>query len=397
MRHQLASSRHLAIPARRLGLTALLCSVLMAGCSTAGSDGSPSATPSPAPVVRPDLPNVEEQATGPQSPIAYGFEVPKGATQLGPLVRYRSPALIAEYQPELEAVREQERAEAEQEAREKAEEAAESGETYSPTPSPLPTATPTMLTRPERDTFADLPTAPRPDVTVSTMRVDGSPTKVLQRLMAQVNAVIPQADLDPQDLSTVCSSRDRRITGCRISVEGRTPEGRLIGVDASMDPGNTQTRVARPMSGTSPVLIMKVAYLGDQRAGQATKPETVDVPSDVDADDRSDLIWPRMDFDAPVNEASVAGWDVLDAGQLLLNGAQPPFAVMAASTVVAADSIARDFARDFGRPDVDVVEDLNEISTTYTSTTEKGTAVGSFVLTARGAYAMVFFWPTPTR
>ena len=66
---------------------------------------------------------------------------------------------------------------------------------------------------------------------------------------------------------------------------------------------------------------------------------------------------------------------------------------MSASRVRAADDIAREFTEAFGRPTKDVVEDLNEISTTYTATSKKGTATATYVLSARGNYAMLFFTP----
>src|SRR5699024_11564194 len=48
--------------------------------------------------------NANEHESGPESPIAYGMSVPRGATQVGPLVRMRSQKLIDAYQPELDEI-----------------------------------------------------------------------------------------------------------------------------------------------------------------------------------------------------------------------------------------------------------------------------------------------------
>ena len=64
---------------------------VMAGCDPAGgglSQDPRSTSDRPAPT------DVSEHESGPESPIAYGLQVPRGATQVGPLVRYRSERLI---------------------------------------------------------------------------------------------------------------------------------------------------------------------------------------------------------------------------------------------------------------------------------------------------------------
>src|SRR4051794_10488610 len=87
---------------KRTTATVLACAVLavLTGCTSSkgATIDDPTAT---ATTVKPA--DVSEHESGPESPITYGFEVPRGATQLGPLVRFRSARLIAAYQPELDA------------------------------------------------------------------------------------------------------------------------------------------------------------------------------------------------------------------------------------------------------------------------------------------------------
>ena len=123
-----------------------------AGCDQAGNGLSPdpsSTSNRPAPT------DVSEHESGPESPIAYGLQVPRGATQVGPLVRYRSARLIEAYKPELDAAQAQRDAE---QQRRRTEAEAEG--------TPLPPPTPTPTTEPSDDTFNLLETPPKPDTTI---------------------------------------------------------------------------------------------------------------------------------------------------------------------------------------------------------------------------------------
>jgi hypothetical protein len=330
--------------------------------------------------------DVTEHESGPQSPISFGLEVPEGATQLGPLVRYRSAALIEAYQPQLDAAEaEQERANAEGE------------EVDGIEPTPTDTAT-TPATRPSDDTFALIDDAPRPDVTISLLRVDGDPTTVLRRLIAQVNAVLPDADLVDDDLSQYCRAEERRITGCTVSAEGLTADRRDVRITITADPGDVATRTAYPASQRRPVMTVRAEYVGDPRSGQLEpRPRSAEVPRDVEGEDRSGLIWPSMDVSAPRSTPLLDGrWTVPTTGTLLLSGDRPRFAAVSAERVREADAIAEEFAASVGTVTKDVVEDLNEISTTYTARGEDGSrARATFVLSARGSYAMLFYTPPP--
>ena len=96
--------------------------------------------------------------------------------------------------------------------------------------------------------FALIDDAPRPDVTISLLRVDGDPTLVLRRLIAQVNAVIPDANLVEDDLSQYCRAEGKRITGCTVSARGATADDRDIRITITADPGDVATRTAYPAS-----------------------------------------------------------------------------------------------------------------------------------------------------
>ncbi len=360
---------------------AVVCAVALGGCETRTQDPAPQTGPLPSA----DPEDVTEHESGPQSPISYGLEVPEGATQLGPLVRYRSDELIEAFRPELDA------REAAREAAQE-EEAQESGE---PTATPTPSASSTPATRPSDDTFSGIERPPRPDVTMSLMRVDGDPTEVLRLMIAQVNTVVPTAELAQDDLSEHCEATERRITSCTIDVTGETADDREVRITVTMAPGEVSTRTAYPASNLSPVLTVRAQYVGDPRSGQLEpRAETVDVPREIDGEDTSDLIWPSMDLEGDRGAELLPGWSAPDPANLLLTSEIPPFVAIAADRVREADEIAEDFVARVGEPTKDVVEDLNEISTTYTATTDDGREVRSvFVLSARGSYAVLFAEP----
>ena len=369
---------------KRTATVLALTAVLALGACETRSQVDPTDPDATSPTSPTDTGDVAEHESGPQSPLSFGLEVPDGATQLGPLVRYRSAALIQAFQPELDAAL-AEREAAEERAREEAEEAGEEP----PTPAPTPE------TRPSEDTFAALERPPKPDVTISLMRVDGDPTTVLRRMLAQVDTVLPDADLVTDDIGEYCESTERRITGCEVVARGMTVDDRDLRITVTVDPGDLATRTAYVASALRPVMTLKVQYVGDPRSGQLEpRPESVDVPRDVEGEDTSGLIWPSMDVEAAEDTELVEGWTTPDEATVLLSGARPRFVSLATDRVRQADEIAEDVATSVGEPTKDVVEDLNEISTTYTARSEDGTVVRSiFVLSARGNYVMLLSTP----
>ena len=360
--------------------------IALAACDSTSGSGGTTPTAAPSTTAAPDL---SDHESGPESPIAYGLYVPAGATQLGPLFRYRSAALIAAYQPELQAIEAQRAADA---AAKVAEDAANG------TPSPSPTPTPT--TRPSPDSFRLIgDDAPRPDTSISLMRIDGDPSDVVRRMIAQIDAAIPDANLVLDDLSQYCTSQERRITGCQVVARGMTEGEREIRVTMSVDTGNLANRTASPGSMTRPVMQLTAEYVGDPRAGQLGRDtgKLDDVTDIDDLPDRSGLIWPKMDLDADTTTPLVNGWTAPESATLLLSGYRPAFAAMTTERAVDADQIAEQFAVSNSRRGTvtkDVAEDLNSVSTMYVVRTKDGGIARSvYILSARGNYTALFYTP----
>jgi hypothetical protein len=312
--------------------------------------------------------------------------VPRGAAQVGPLVRYRSKRLIKAYRPELDAAQAQR--DAEQQRRRTDAEA---------NGTPLPPPTPTPTTEPSDDTFNLLDNPPKPDTTIALMRVDGSPTQVVRRMVAQIDTVLPKAGIIRSDISTYCDEQNRRISGCHLMAEGKTANDRDLKITLDVDPGNLKTRTAPPSTNRNPVMELKVEYVGDPRNGQLDRQGdgNVDVPRDVKARDTSGLIWPRMDEAASPTTPLLNDWSAPLGSTLLLSGFDPDFAAVATTKALDADHIASSFAESVAdEPAKDVVEDLNEITTTYIAKGKNGeVALASYVLSARGYYAILLYTP----
>jgi hypothetical protein len=333
--------------------------------------------------------NVREHENGPESPIAYGFRVPTGASQVGPLIRSRSERLLEAYRPELEAAE----ARRDAEAMRRLDEREASG---SPVPPQQPTPEPTE--QPTEDTYGRLKAPPKPDTTISVMRIDGRPTDVVRAMLAQIDVILPKAGIVRTDIRKYCESQRRRVVNCHVEAAGRTPAGRTIDVTMHVDPGNFRTRTSPPATNQQPVMYLRVAYVGDPREGQANRrgDSNIEVPASVNAPDPSQLIWPKMDLDASRSSRLLNGWRApLKKADLLLSGYTPAFAVLSAAKAADASAIARQYALGVNEnAAVDVVEDLNEITTTYTATApDGGVATASYILSARGYYAVLFYDP----
>jgi hypothetical protein len=368
-------------------LTAAVALMALAACDGGTSADDPAPVPSAATPTSDEL-DLSEHESGPESPIAYGLFVPEGATQLGPLFRYRSSRLIAAYRPELEAAQAQRDAE---EAERLAEEASEG--------TPLPAPSPSPTTRPSDDSFDLLEEPPRPDTSISLMRIDGEPTEVVLRMIAQMDAAIPDANLVVDDLSQYCTSEERRITHCTAVARGLTEDDREIRVTMQVDPGQLATRTAAPASLTRPVMQVTTEFVGDARSGQLGRDTgSLDGVAEVKADqEKSGLIWPKMDLDAEPSTALLNGWVTPPAATLLISGFSPQFAGMTTDKAVDADQIAEQFvaAAAPGRTVTkDVAEDLNSVSTMYAVRTQDGSiARAVYNLSARGNYTALFFTP----
>lgn len=366
--------------------TAVICAVLalVGGCSS-DSSGSPTPVSSTKTTQPPD---VTDHEAGPDSPITYGFKVPTGATQLGPLARFRSPALIAAYKPELDAAI----AQREAEDKDKADQAERDG-------TPLPSKVPPIDTPPSDDTFKPIEDPPKPDTTISMMRIDGKPSDVVRRMLAQIKAALPQAGVITNDLSKYCAATNRRITGCRLDVRGKTTDERDIHVTMTVDPGNVVTRTSPAAAQTRPIMTLTVEYVGNPRSGQLSREsnEIKNVEKIESGGDVSGLIFPRMDEDAPSDGPLVRKWVAPSAATVILSGNNPSFVMMTTDRATDGDQIAAQFVIDAGVKGAftkDVAEDLNEVSTTYTATAPDGATVrATNVLSARGSYTILFSYP----
>lgn len=369
------------------GVTAL---VLVSALSACGSKDDETDPTSPA-TTRP--PDISQHQSGPESPIASGLQVPKGATQLGPLVRYRSDELIAAYTPQLNT------ALAQQAADRAAKDQQDILDGKTPT-SPGPPS----VNRPNDDTFKLLKNdAPKPDTTVSVMRVDGNPADVTARMISQIATVLPKSGIKSRDLKPYCKVTDNRISSCYLSVRGATAGDREVRITLTVDPGDVKTRTSPPSSRTRPVMTLLVEYVGEPRKGQIGK-DTDGIGNLPDSNLTalpSALIWPKMDTDAPSTVALLDGnWKAPDGATILLSGFHPNFVGLTTVKGKQADLIAEEYTRsvaDKGKFTKDVVEDLNEVSTTYTAVRKDGVrAFATYLLSARGTYAMLFYLPKPT-
>lgn len=386
----------------------LLC--LFAACESKHDLTDAHGTPKPA-----DTPeNVSEHESGPESPIAYGMKVPNGATQVGPLVRMRSQKLIDAYQPELDAAlaakaaKEAAKAEEEEDDDEGDDKDGEkngdkdSDKDGEPTPSasPSPNDDPPPATRPGDDSFKLIDDPPKPDTTISLMRVDGDPSDVVYRMITQIATVLPQAGIDTSDLGTYCDVKNHRYTGCRLEVAGTTAGDRPIRIEMTVDPGDLKTRSTTAGNHTKPVMTVMVQYVGDPRQGQlGDDTDGIDDMPDLDAKaPKSEDVWPKMDLDLPANTKLFnKSWVPPASGTILLSGTQPGFVAIAGEKIKDADADARDFARHHAKHKetlTDTVEDLNEISTTYRAVRSGGKRYfATYVLSGRGSYAMLFSLP----
>jgi hypothetical protein len=231
------------------------------------------------------------------------------------------------------------------------------------------------------------------------MRVTGEPTDVVRAMLAQIDVILPKAGIVRSDISKYCKATNRRVTSCHLRVTGTTRNGRKLTVTMTVDPGDIETRTSAPASNRNPVMYLRVAYVGDPRAGQANRrhDSDVNVPVGVRRPDTSGLIWPGMDLDAKPSSRLLNGWRRPLGSEILLSAFKPAFVVVSTAKALDASSIAEKFATSVqDEPKVDVVEDLNEITTTYTAVGPNGErGLASYVLSARGNYAVLFWIPAP--
>lgn len=369
---------------------------LLAGCTTAsGGDGD-----GPAETQNPAAAEIPEHETTAGSPIGYGMSVPDGATQLGPLVRKRSARLIATYQDQLAEARQKA---AQEEARKRFEEGIDE---TTPTPTPSPS--------PSQDTFDELDESPEPDITTALLRVDDKPAEVFESMLAELDELLPDNAIEPSRWSQFCEADNLVYTGCSVTQEGRTTEGDNIKVVVSVDPGNTETLVAPPASDKRPIMTVTAQNTDNPAQGLQDPEDPEDPDSESSATPTPSVTpapptqlpevegtFPQMETATPAKaDASLlnSSWKVRDDVTLLLSGYRPGFAIFVADRNTNADAVARSYVLAFsdkGAPTQDIVEDRNEISTTYAARSSKRglVATATYVQSGRGNYVALFYTP----
>ncbi|MFI5426490.1 hypothetical protein [Aeromicrobium sp. UC242_57] len=314
--------------------------------------------------------------------------MPRGATQLGPLFRYRSARLIAAYQPELAA------AEA-QKAAEDADKVAE--DEANGTPSPHADARADDASQPRQlqahrgraaARHVDLADAHRrrPDRRLPS---DAGPD---QRSRPDREPRSRQP-CDPLPVQGPAHHRLRRVGAGHDRRQARDPDQADRRSRRARDPHLPSGRPDPPGHGAT------VDAVGDPRTDQlgSDTGSLSDVADVKSTSDTSGLLWPKMDEDAPLDTPLVNGWTLPTDSTLLLSGFATPFAVTTNASSADADQLAEQFvvANNPQRtPRKDVVEDLNSVSTTYSVRTKDGsTARAVYVLSARGNYTAFFYIP----
>lgn len=373
----------------RIAATAAALAIVASACQASTSDPVPtpsaasSSTPTPAPT--PDDSDLAPFESGPESPLGYGLQVPDGATQLGPLTRIRSERLIATYAPDLQAGEAQKAADARVKL---AERQAEDPTATAPTPTPDD--------RPSDDTFGILEDEPLPDTVISVMRIDGNPTQVVGRMLAQLEAMLPEADV-PTDLSSWCESRQGRVSQCRLGVSGTTSDKRDVRIIVTVDPGNVTTRTGPPSALRRPVMTLQIKYVGDPRVGQLEREsgDIGDVREVEDEPDSSGLIWPSMDLDATRLTPVADGFVAPDEATILLSGFEPSFVELTTDKAADADDLALAWVTERADAPIakDVAVELNEVSTTYSGSKDGTFYRATYVLSARGNYVLLMVYP----
>ena len=377
---------------RRVASAALSAAVvtgLLAGCQI-GSEDSGEGTGSAS---APD--EITAHEGGPESPIIDGLTVPEGAVQLGPLARYRSNRVIEAYQPDLTvALTRQGVSDAVSAARNN--------------PDGVLQSTPPEITksgRPDDDTFALLEEPPPADVTIAVIRLDADSSvgksEAVQALVAQIAALLPDADVDPDDFTSYCTVDDDRVSGCELEVEGVTADDRNLAISMFVDPGNPATRVGPPSSLTRPVMEVRVQDLSDPRVertddAEDAEEEQPEAPSPA-GEQLDEIIWPAMDTEAPADTPLLNGWVAPEGTVILLSSQQLGFVSLNVPSSSEAREIARSYVESLS-PDVPVTldsyEGLNEVDVTFSATAPDGErALATHVITARGNYVMLFHTP----
>lgn len=364
---------------------AAMLAVLMAvsACSSEVVTGA-QATDAPAP-------DFSIHESGVDSPLGFGFTVPPGATQIGPLARFRSAALIQAYQPELTLALQNQAAEAAERALARSKNGTNDSDDLEDRQPYVP---------PLADTFSLIDQPPRPDVTYAHMRIDGDETDVFQAMLGQIRAILPDSDVHPNSWPEYCTIRDDRIERCIASARGIATNGHEISVTVRVDVGDLDTRIASAGSELKAVMTLGVSFISDPKVSQIDKGsfERAEIPQSPEPTPPLPT-WPAMDTEADTTTPLLDGEFIADESvTVLLSGSFPRFAVLLGQNAEDLSNIGLSWVQgysDAGDVKRDVVEDLNEFSTTFTAhSSKKGlVARATLVQSGRGNYLLMWFSP----
>lgn len=218
--------------------------VLTVSCTSESSPDLPDKSSGPV-AVDPD--EVQRHQTTAGTPISFGIDVPDGAVQVGPLIRQRRMEVANVIK----------------------------------TPSDRADAFDNDADRDANDTEPQThdPVEPTPpDFTTALLRIDGTPSDVLESTLEEISDALPDSGLDPEKWADYCAVVDGYYTGCRVEVTGHTEDDEHIGVELTVDPGNEKSKVAPAGSLLRPVMTLTLEL-------DSTDDETGDEPSDGESSD----------------------------------------------------------------------------------------------------------------
>lgn len=329
------------------------------------------------------------------SPIGFGFRVPEGAVLVGPLMRYRSDELRGDFSEELESAL-IDRAVAD------AARSLNRAETTDPDELAELAAAPEPPYERRRDSYHLIEDHPYPDATYAFLRVDSDPTIAFRDILTQTRELLPDSDVDPADWRDYCSVSNERIELCQVLAEGTASNGRELRVRITIDPGDVDTRTTPAAALQRPVMSVKVNAIGGiasdrpgsfERTPFDVQPEPEDIVDD-------EYIWPQMDIDESIESAELLDgvWELPEEATLLLSGEEPRFVVLYSHQGSILEATAREWVAshsDRTEMDVDILEDLNEYSTTYSanSSDDELVARATYVQSARGTYLVMLYEP----
>ncbi len=324
------------------------------------------------------------------SPLEFGFKVPSGASQIGPLLRFRSRALLEEFQPDL----------AQAQLIDDTELAETSLENALARSEPVSESSNEPFVEPLADSFALLENPPTPDVMYAFLRVDGDATTVFKNMLTQIRGILPRTDVHPNLWSDYCTVKENVIQRCSVSTKGMASNGHELDVQLKIFPGDSANQVSPTGANLRPVMTLRVAYAGEPRAEQVDSGsfETTELPPGPNPKPQT-LSWPLMKSDAPATDPMLDGQFIAPKdATILLSGSFPNFVVLLNNDAKSLDRTAKEWVSsysDAGEIEKDVIENLNEFATIYLARSSKPGLVAraALVQSARGNYLVMSYLP----